>query len=94
MLDQQQLMQQLKEKVQLDQVYIDDVTDTSLTLIWTPQSAGIMTYRIYDGNTNEVIMETSELSYLLTGLTPDTEYTFWVSGVDADGNEYDSETGE
>ncbi len=50
-----------------------DITDTSITLSWTaPRSA--TEYLIYRGTT--FLTTTSDLSYIHTGLTPDTEYSY------------------
>ena len=80
-------IQQLREYASLDDLRIVDITDTSMVLMWTPHSEDIVKYRIYDTLTNELLVETTELSYTFTGLTPETEYLWTVNPVDADGDQ-------
>ena len=80
-------IQQLREYASLDDLRIVDITDTSMVLMWTPHSEDIVKYRIYDTLTNELLVETTELSYTFTGLMPETEYVWTVNPVDADGDQ-------
>ena len=50
-----------------------EITDTSITLSWTAQRSATE-YLIYRGTT--LLTTTSDLSYIHTGLTPDTEYFY------------------
>lgn len=71
-----------------------DITDTQLTLTWTPaeDNKGVSRYRIYE---NDALVATrlaadlawngSSYAYPLDGLLPDTEYAFMIiAGDDAD----------
>ena len=50
-----------------------DITDTSIAFSWTAQRSATE-YLIYRGTT--LLTTTSDLSYIHTGLTPDTEYFY------------------
>ena len=65
------------------------VTANTVTLSWGASSdnVGVTGYNVYNGNTLVGSVSGSTLSYPVTGLTPDTSYTFNVKAVDAAGNQ-------
>ncbi|MWV43283.1 chitinase [Paenibacillus sp. HJL G12] len=62
------------------------VTASTVTLTWTASTdnVGVTGYQVFNGNTN--IGTTLTPSYTVTGLTPNTSYTFKVKAYDAVGN--------
>jgi hypothetical protein len=62
------------------------VTQTGATLSWSGASddIGVTAYRLYRNGT--LIQTTSNSSYAVTGLSPDTDYSFKVEAGDAAGN--------
>ncbi len=64
------------------------VTATEISLDWN-QSADADGYKIYWTNINDPDDQTSNTSYTISNLSPDTEYTIWIkaynSAGDADG---------
>tara|TARA_R110000796_G_scaffold88850_3_gene191802 strand:+ start:3839 stop:9781 length:5943 start_codon:yes stop_codon:yes gene_type:complete len=63
-----------------------NTTATSTTLAWdtATDNIGVIAYQIFNGTT--LITSTSSTTYTVTGLTPNTSYTFTVKAVDAAGN--------
>lgn len=60
-------------------------TTSSVTLTWTASaSSDINSYRVYNGST--LLTTASTTSSTLSGLLPNTNYTFTVKGVDSSGN--------
>jgi len=64
-----------------------DVTDTSLTLTWTAaeDDVGVESYTVFQDGTE--IGTTGALTLDVTGLSPETTYTFSVEASDAEGRE-------
>ena len=62
-------------------------TDTTARLTWgaSTDNVGVTGYIIYSGTT-QVGSTTNETSYTVTGLSPDTAYSFTVKAVDAKNN--------
>ena len=63
-----------------------DLTTTSLTLTWSPSTdnLGVTGYDVYNGST--LAASTASTSANLSGLQPNTSYTFTVKAKDAVGN--------
>ncbi|MBK5482943.1 fibronectin type III domain-containing protein [Peribacillus sp. TH16] len=71
---------------------VSNITDVSLDLDWlNPDDDDLDKIKIYKNN---VLLESILVasSYKVTGLTPNTSYTFSVSAVDKDGNEGSKQT--
>ncbi|PRX71701.1 chitin-binding protein [Cohnella sp. SGD-V74] len=64
------------------------VTATSVSLMWGPatDNVGVSEYRIYNGSTLVDTVNGSTLTYNVTGLSPNTAYTFTVYAADEAGN--------
>lgn len=64
-------------------------SSTSVHLMWSASTdnTGVQGYRIYNGSSLIATVPASSLSYVVTGLTPSTAYTFTVKAYDAAGNE-------
>lgn len=64
------------------------VSQTGLTLTWTAatDNVGVVGYRVYQGNTLLATLGEGVLTYSVTGLTPNTQYTFKVEAGDAANN--------
>lgn len=62
------------------------ITQTGATLSWSGVSddTAVTAYRIYQDGT--LIQTTSNTSYVISGLSPDADYSFKVEAGDADGN--------
>ncbi|MBS3956840.1 MAG: fibronectin type III domain-containing protein [Clostridiales bacterium] len=61
---------------------------SAVTVSWpavTDVTSGLAYYRLWQGSS--VVTTTTALEFAVTGLTPDTEYTFSVTAVDVAGNE-------
>lgn len=65
------------------------VTSTTATLGWNASSdnVGLTGYRIYHGGNLVGSVSGSTRIYTVTGLSPNTSYTFTVRAIDAAGNE-------
>lgn len=63
-----------------------DIASSSVTLTWnaSTDNVGVAGYRIYNGTA--LAGTTSGLSYTVSGLQPETSYTFTVVAFDAAGN--------
>ncbi|WP_299682146.1 endonuclease [uncultured Dokdonia sp.] len=63
-----------------------NVEETSLTLAWnaSTDNVGVTAYDVYQGNT--VINTTTTTSYVVSGLSPATNYTFSIRAKDAASN--------
>lgn len=63
------------------------ITNSKITLSWTAASdnVGVTGYDIYNGTT-KLGSTTGATSYTVTGLTPETAYSFTVKARDAAGN--------
>lgn len=61
----------------------------SVTLMWNPSTdaSGIAGYRIYSGSSVIATVTGTDTEKLVTGLTPDTQYTFTVRAIDPSNNE-------
>lgn len=57
-------------------------TPTSVNLSWAT-STGAVSYQIFRNSTSTPIATTTGLSYVDTGLTPTTTYTYYLASVDA-----------
>ncbi len=62
------------------------LSDTEVKLAWNAVE-GATSYNVYNGT--ELVAESSEAAYTVTGLTAETEYTFTVTAVN-DGGESDA----
>ncbi|MEW7278470.1 reprolysin-like metallopeptidase [Aquimarina sp. 2201CG1-2-11] len=64
-----------------------NLTHATIDLSWNPSTdnVAINGYDVYQGNT--VIATVPETTYLVTGLTPETEYSFRIRAKDVAGNE-------
>ncbi|WP_367771051.1 endonuclease [Flavobacterium sp. WC2421] len=67
-------------------LYATNTTQTGTTLTWvqSTDNVGVLGYRIYNGTVQ--IASSSTASYVLTGLTANTNYTLSVKAFDAAGN--------
>ncbi|BFH63594.1 glycosyl hydrolase family 18 protein [Paenibacillus azoreducens] len=63
-------------------------TSTSVTLTWTASTdnVGVTGYDVYQGNTLAASVNGSTLTAVITGLSPNTTYSFTVKAKDAAGN--------
>lgn len=64
-----------------------NITYTTITLEWNASvdnKAGEITYSIYKDGVK--IAETTNTSYMVTGLAQDTDYDFYITATDASGN--------
>ncbi|MFC7679645.1 lytic polysaccharide monooxygenase [Paenibacillus sp. GCM10028914] len=63
-------------------------TSTTVPLMWNASTddIGVTAYQVFNGNTLVATVSGSTLDYLVTGLTPNTAYSFTVKAVDAAGN--------
>ena len=66
-------------------------TSSTITLSWAASNdnAGVVGYDIYVNNSTSIVGTTSNTSYTLTGLSPDTYYTIYIQAKDAAGNKSD-----
>ncbi|NBI29644.1 fibronectin type III domain-containing protein [Chengkuizengella marina] len=67
-------------------LFADLVTDTSVNLSWSPSTDnyGVSGYDIYrDGN---LVGSSNSTHFTVTGLSPDTTYTFTITAKDVSGN--------
>ncbi|MBZ0327000.1 MAG: fibronectin type III domain-containing protein [Altibacter sp.] len=67
-----------------------NVSDTSLELSWTASTdnTAVTGYRLYEEISGNVTpLGGSTTTYMVTGLTPSTPYKFYVTAIDAAGNE-------
>lgn len=64
------------------------LTSTSVSLAWNAatDNVGVTGYEIYRGDALVTTVSGTALSYTVTGLTPDTAYSFTVKARDAAGN--------
>lgn len=64
-------------------------TSTSVSLAWNPSTdnVGVTGYKVYRGTTLAGTVSGTTSSYTVSGLSPNTAYTFTVLAVDAAGNE-------
>lgn len=64
-------------------------TSTSVTLMWnaSTDASGIAGYRIYNGNTVIATVTGTATEKEVTGLSPDSQYTFTVRAYDPSNNE-------
>jgi RHS repeat-associated protein len=71
------------------QLQAGNVQTTSLTLTWTAaqHSAGIASYRIFQGTTLLATVDGATRTYTVTGLTPSTAYQFKVEAVNPTGQQ-------
>ncbi len=65
-----------------------NITKNSVTLTWTAadDNVGVADYEIYIGDSKIAGVGGYTLEYTVTGLTPNTPYTFGIKAVDAVGN--------
>ncbi|MBD0382316.1 fibronectin type III domain-containing protein [Paenibacillus sedimenti] len=65
-----------------------NVTQTGLTLTWTPaiDNTAVTSYKLYNGNTLVATVTGSVYTQQLSDLTANTSYTFKVEAGDASGN--------
>lgn len=62
-------------------------TSTTVFLSWVaPSATDVVSYRVYNGVTLVATVTVPTTSYLVSGLTPSTMYTFAVLAVDTAGN--------
>lgn len=64
-------------------------TSTSVALMWNPSTdnVGVTGYKIYRGTTLAGTVSGTASNYTVSGLSPNTAYTFTVRAIDAAGNE-------
>ncbi|WP_418649319.1 GEVED domain-containing protein [Tenacibaculum aestuariivivum] len=64
-----------------------NIAQTTLTLNWSgsTDNVGVTGYEVYEGSTK--LLSTTNTSTAVTGLTPNTSYSFSVKAVDAAANE-------
>ncbi|SMC29419.1 YD repeat-containing protein, partial [Clostridium acidisoli DSM 12555] len=69
-------------------VTLGSIASTSLTLNWiaSTDNVGVAEYDIYNG-TKKIGTTTGATTFDVTGLTPNTSYSFTVTAKDASGNE-------
>ena len=68
--------------------YISDTTATSITMKWEASvSDDVVKYVITNWDTNEILGETIDTTFVVENLTPNTKYFLSVYAVDAAGNE-------
>lgn len=67
---------------------VSDKTRTSITLVWSAATddVAVTGYSLYKGSELIAVVAENVLSYTVTGLTSNTEYTFTVKAGDAAGN--------
>jgi hypothetical protein len=66
-------------------INVTGLATTSLTLSWTASpSTDVFSYDVFNGTTK--LGSTSSLTYSITQLNPNTDYTFWIKAKDAVGN--------
>ncbi|MCP3029183.1 fibronectin type III domain-containing protein [Halobacillus sp. A5] len=71
---------------EVENIYVTNVLQESLTLHWSASnSSDIKEYNIY--LQENLLGTTSSLSFQVTSLSADTEYTFFIKAVDQDNNE-------
>lgn len=65
------------------------ILGTSVTLSWavSRDTIGVTGYRIYKTGSSTPIKTVTTTSTTITGLTPNTQYSFYVTAVDAAGNQ-------
>jgi chitodextrinase len=67
------------------------VTTTSIPLAWNASTdtggSGLAGYRLYRGSTSLPLTTTTLLSFLNSGLTPDTSYSYTIAAYDNAGNQ-------
>lgn len=65
------------------------VAQDSVAIAWPAASdnTGVAGYRVYRSATDGEYVQASATTYRAEGLTPDTDYVFYVAAVDAAGNE-------
>ncbi len=66
---------------------VSSTASTSISLAWSAPSGGAAasSYRVYrDGS---AVGSTAATSFTASGLSPDTQYSFWVTAIGADGSE-------
>lgn len=66
-------------------VTVSDATPTSLTLSWTPADASATGFKVYNGTTLVATLTGATRSYVVTGLSPNTEYTHTLTALNASG---------
>lgn len=66
-------------------VHVHQITYTKVKMSWSdaPADSGVVNFIVY--RDNSPLLTTSEHSYLDTGLTPNTTYTYQITGVDGSG---------
>ncbi|WP_025743800.1 fibronectin type III domain-containing protein [Aquimarina pacifica] len=71
-------------------VTTSNITQTSVDIDWnaSTDNIGVTGYDIYQGNT--IIATVTSTSYQVTGLLPDTNYSFSIVAFDASNNESDN----
>ncbi|WP_430122911.1 fibronectin type III domain-containing protein [Paenibacillus solani] len=64
------------------------VTSISISLVWnaSTDNVGVTGYEVCQGQTLITTVSGSTLSYTVSGLTPNTAYSFTVKARDAAGN--------
>ena len=72
------LVEPLPSCVRVTNLTASEITSNSVTLTWTDATNTGATYSIYSGNGNVVATDVTGTTYTVTGLTPNTEYTFGV----------------
>jgi endonuclease I/chitodextrinase len=66
---------------------VTSVTSTSISLSWNPSTdnVGVIGYKIYKNGVS--IATSANTNYTANGLTPNTNYTFYITAIDAATNE-------
>ena len=67
-------------------IIIGEITATSIELFWTASTdnIGVSGYKVFEGGV--AVTSVSDPSAVISGLTPDTLYTFTIQAFDAAGN--------
>lgn len=63
-------------------------SNSQATIYWRAvvDNVGVVGYKIYNGDTNALLANTSTTSYTFSGLTPGISYRYYIKAYDAAGN--------
>jgi streptogramin lyase len=65
-----------------------DIKSTQINLAWdaSTDNVGVAGYKLFNADTGVMIDSTQKTTYILTNLTPNTTYNFYVEAYDSAGN--------